>query len=153
MFVFSLKLKRTGVVAAAVIMILSVVCTALFASAAAKPSQAAEDMSSNAHRIAFLKACGWEVSAEPVEIVEVTIPAVFDTVYEEYNKLQLKQNFDLSKLMGKRVKRYSYEVLNYENGEKDIQADLLILNNKLVGGDVMSRRIDGFIIPLLKQTS
>ena len=55
----------------------------------------------------FLSQYGWEAT-ELVDRAEVTVPSQFDAVYEEYNTLQKKQGFDLSKYRRKTVKRYTY---------------------------------------------
>ena len=58
-------------------------------------------ISSNEDRIAFLAKYGWEVEKEPKEIREVTVPREFDSVYEQYNQMQLSEGLDLKKVAGK----------------------------------------------------
>ena len=65
--------------------------------------------------------------------------------YQDYLALQSQQGFDLEKYAGKRVKRYTYEVLNYPTGETGVQANLLIRKNTVVGGEVLSPQLDGFL--------
>ena len=77
-------------------------------------------------RIAFLGSLGIEVEAEPLEDVEVTVPAEFDKVYKSYNELQLEQGFDLTKYHRKKVKRYTYRVTNYKGYEGEVLVNLLI---------------------------
>jgi len=99
----------------------------------------------NEDRIAYLKAYGWEVSPDPIATQELLIPAEMDDSYGEYLTLQRQQGFDLEQYAGKRVKRYTYEVYNYPSGERGIQANLLICRNTVVGGEVLSPRLDGFL--------
>lgn len=99
----------------------------------------------NEERITFLSAFGWEVSEEPLEVKEVRIPAEFDQVYLEYNELQLQQGMDLQKYANKRVKSYTYEVLNHPSGESGVEAHLLVYKDKVIGGDISSTRLDGFM--------
>ena len=73
------------------------------------------------------------------------IPEQFDETYDQYLQLQSQQGFDLTKYAGKRVKRYTYEVLNYPTGEKGVQAGLLIYKNTVVGAEIMSNQLNGFI--------
>ena len=68
-----------------------------------------------------------------------------DESYQEYLALQSDQGFDLQKYAGKRVKRYTYEIFNYPSGEAGVQANLLICKNTVVGGEVLSPRLDGFL--------
>lgn len=93
----------------------------------------------------FLETYGWQVSATPKEIEEVTIPKEFNRVYTIYNDLQLAQGFDLTPYAGKAVKRYTYEIYNYPDLPKGVVGNLLIYNNSVIGGDVCSVAIDGFM--------
>ena len=103
------------------------------------------EVPNNLARITFLKSYGWEVSEEPSEVVSVVIPQTFGDVYENYNAIQTAQGFDLTKYQGKRVKRYTYEISNYPTGETGVQAGLLIYKNTVVGGEVLSSQLGGFI--------
>ena len=61
------------------------------------------------------------------------------------DRLQADQGFDLTAYCGKRVKRYAYEITNYPTGEQGVQAGLLIYKNTVIGGDVLSPSLDGFL--------
>jgi hypothetical protein len=113
------------------------------ASASALPNP--KGVRSNQDRVDYLSAYGWQVSGEPVATQELLIPEEMDDSYTEYLALQNGQGFDLQKYAGKRVKRYTYEVLNYPTGETGVQANLLICKNTVVGGEVLSPRLDGFL--------
>lgn len=102
----------------------------------------------SAERVAFLSQFGWEVSEDPIEVSEVIIPEEFDEVYENYNEIQKEQNLDLSKYKGKRVKKWTYEVKNYPSSESSdgiIRANLLVYDGVVIGGDVCSVELDGFM--------
>ncbi|MBR3844684.1 MAG: DUF4830 domain-containing protein [Clostridia bacterium] len=93
----------------------------------------------------FLKTYGWEASATPTEVQEITLPGEFNRVYTQYNDLQLAQGFDLTPYRGKAVKRYTYEVYNYPDLPTGVVANLLIYKDKVIGGDVCTRALDGFM--------
>ena len=112
-------------------------------SASALPSP--KGVRSNQDRIDYLSAYGWQVAEEPVSTQELLIPEEMDGSYTEYLALQNGQGFDLQKYAGKRVKRYTYEVLNYPTGETGVQVNLLICKNTVVGGEVLSPQLDGFL--------
>ena len=112
-------------------------------SASAVPSP--KGVRSNDDRREYLSAYGWEVSAEPIATQELLIPAEMDESYQEYLTLQSQQGFSLEKYAGKRVKRYTYEVYNYPSGEEGVQANLLIHRNTVIGGEILSPRLDGFL--------
>ncbi len=99
----------------------------------------------NEQRLAFIESFGWEVQAEPVEVMEVIIPKEFDEVYTDYNAIQKMQGCDLSNFAGKRCKRYSYEIVNYPNQPENVRINILVINNKIVGGDVASIDAGGFM--------
>jgi len=92
---------------------------------------------------AFLAGLGWDAGEKPLEIREVMIPETFDEVYERYNDMQKEEGYDLEKLQGETVTLYTYEIRNHPSGE-DARANLLILENRLVGGDICSVKVDGF---------
>ena len=96
-------------------------------------------------RVEFLEQFGWKVKGEPVESVEVTIPAEFDKVFTGYNEIQRRQGLDLSKYKKKKVMRYTYEVTNYEGADGVVYANLLIYRNRVIGGDICSADTSGFI--------
>lgn len=101
------------------------------------------NVKSNEDRVNFLSQFGWEVSPEPLEIVEVTIPEVFNATYENYNAIQKNQGFDLSKYKGKPCTRFTYQVLNHKDSPKGIRANILVYKNKVIGGDICSVELGG----------
>lgn len=113
------------------------------ASASTVPNP--KGVKTNQDRIDYLSAYGWQVSEQPLATQELLIPEELDDSYTEYLALQSGQGFDLQKYAGKRVKRYTYEVLNYPTGEAGVQANLLVCKNTVVGGEVLSPRLDGFL--------
>ena len=113
------------------------------AAASAAPSP--KGVRSNEDRVEYLRSYGWEVKEEPVATQELLIPREMDESYEEYLALQKEQGFDLEKYAGKRAKRYTYEITNYPSGETGVQANLLICKNTVIGGEVLSPQLDGFL--------
>ncbi|MGE4282369.1 MAG: DUF4830 domain-containing protein [Clostridia bacterium] len=105
---------------------------------------------SNEERVAFLKQFGWEVVEKPIEIMEVQIPEELDQVYINYNNIQKEIGLDLEKYRGKRVKRYTYKVINHPTCKDDeVRANLFIYKEDVVAGDIMTTDIDGFMHSLL----
>ncbi len=78
---------------------------------------------------------------------EITVPFEFNDVYHNYNEIQLSQGFDLSEYKGKVLNKYTFNVLNHPDGEH-IFAEVLIFEGTVVGADVYSTELDGFISPL-----
>lgn len=99
-------------------------------------------------RLSFLSQFGWEVDEEPAEVKEVVIPTEFDDVYNQYNVIQKEQNLDLEKFKGARVKCWSYNVRNYPGYETKggvIRATLLVFDGVVIGGDISSTELSGFM--------
>ena len=117
--------------------------TARQVSATAAPST--KGIKSNEDRVEYLASYGWQVSEQPTATEELALPEEFDSSYDQYLQLQSSQGFDLSSCAGKRIKRYSYEVKNYPTGESGVLANLLIHKNTVVGGEILSPRLDGFL--------
>ena len=113
------------------------------ASAAALPSP--KSVKTNEDRVAYLEQYGGTVDPEPAAVEELLIPETFDETYAQYLDLQASQGFDLTDYCGKRVKRYTYEITNYPTGESGIQAGLLVYKSTVIGGDVLSAQLGGFI--------
>lgn len=101
----------------------------------------------NDERIKFLNGFGWQTGSEPCTISDVLIPTEFDDVYSKYNDLQIAQGFDLSDYKSLLVKKYTYEILNYPNAKEGevVYANLLIYQNDIIGGDISSARLDGYM--------
>lgn len=99
----------------------------------------------NEDRVAYLGEYGWQVKETPLATQELIIPSQFDDSYVDYLTLQSEQGFHLEKYAGKRVKRYTYEITNYPTGEEGVQVNLLIYKNTVVGGEVLSAQLDGFL--------
>ncbi len=99
----------------------------------------------NEERRTFLTQLGWTCGEEPVEVMDIRVPEAFNDVYEQYNELQKSQGFDLEKYAGKRVKRYTYEITNYPGETEGVRANLLVADGVVIGGDISSVALDGFM--------
>ena len=99
-------------------------------------------------RAAFLGECGWEVDVASELSQEILIPERFSPVYEEYNTLQLQQGYDLAKYAGRTCTLYTYTVMNYPDKGQTVVANLYIYKNQIIGGDVHSTNLNGFMIGL-----
>lgn len=117
-----------------VIAVITIICTVL----------ASED-----EYVLYLNRLGWQVGEKYIEKETVIIPDTFDEVYTEYNEIQKKAGFDLEKYKGRRAQRYTYTVTNYPAPTKsEVRANLIVLGGEVVGGDVMTVDLDGFMQPL-----
>ena len=151
MFIYSLKaktLKYFGIACLALVAVIVLASTLPSLGAKAVSSGGEINYSkvkSNEDRIEFLKQFGWEVTPEAVESEQVTIPSEFDKIFAGYNEIQKRQGLDLSKYRGKTMMRYTYDVTNYKGYEGKVQVNMLVYRGKVVGGDVCSADVNGFI--------
>lgn len=99
-------------------------------------------------RLKFISDFGWIVDEDPVEVRQIAIPQEFDDVYKNYNQIQLSQGYDLTKYAGRSAKRWTYVVRNYpevSENEDYVRINLIVCDGKIIGGDVCSIKLDGFM--------
>ncbi len=96
----------------------------------------------------YLAALGWETEGL-VSTDQVILPEEFTPEYEAYLSVQADGGFDLLPYVGMTVTRYTYSVTNYPSGEDGVLADLLVLDGIVVGGELRSAALDGFMIGLV----
>ncbi len=108
-------------------------------------------MSSNAERVEFLNEQGWIVKPDPVSKEEITIPSEFNELYGKYAELQASQGFDLEKYKGEKAMLISYQVLNYPGHTENVTANMLISDDRLIGGEITLNEENGFTEPLISE--
>lgn len=164
MFVLSITSKTVKYISAVLVLVLFAgICTAVSRVQLKKLNvQMVESKSdtinykagNNKERLSFISQFGWEVESEPDEVSEIIIPQEFDDVYNNYNEIQLQQKCDLRDYCGKRVKRWTYIIKNYPGyTETDtcVRINLLIYDGMVIGGDVSSTELSGFMHTFQKE--
>lgn len=140
------KAVRAAVLAAAAMAVV------LLAGALGRHGGGPAKLKTTEDRIAYLAALGWEADAESEELKEISLPAEFGQVLENYNELQRRQGFDLKKYAGKTVVSCTYRICNAP--EEDVRCTLYLYKNALIGADLHSVSFTGYMQPLIKnQTS
>ena len=103
-------------------------------------------------RADYAKSLGYTVSADSETVRNIVIPAVFGNVYENYNTMQKECGFDLSLYKGEEAVQYTYSITDYtdESGNTldNIRMNLIVVGGKIVGGDICSAELDGFMTGL-----
>ena len=155
MFVYSVKantLKLAGITIGALGVLIALIfllpsytpqTTAVIAKKTAEYKY--DKIRTNDDRVKFLEQFGWTVDAAPVEEVTMRLPDEFDKVLASYNELQKQGGLDLSKYRGKEVTRYTYKVTNYPGYDGSVTANVIVYRNRVIGGDVCSSDVSGFI--------
>ncbi len=103
------------------------------------------DVENNEDRVNFLRSFGWEIDQSPVKVSDITVPVEFNETYQRYNDIQKAQELDLSAYKGQVCKLYTYKVNNYPAQSKNVYADMLIADGRVVGGDICSNELGGFM--------
>ena len=157
MFIYSLRagtVKLVGVICVALTVLITLIAFvptySTDNSAAANADQTVINYSYDKIKtqddvIQFLSQFGWQVDASPVEVKTVTIPSEFDKVFAAYNELQKEQGLNLLKYKSKDVTRYTFSITNYADYNGTVYANVLVYRNKVIGGDVCSADVSGFI--------
>lgn len=154
MFIFSVKADKRKicvVLAALLLVVTAVIVIARIRSE--KPSAVSAGLKyslsagTSEERVAFFQQFNWQVAPEPVSVQDVTIPTAFNDVYSNYNRIQKEQGLDLTPYAGKVCRQWVYAVLNYPQQGQDAQvrATILVYNNRVVGGDLSTTAVDGFM--------
>ncbi len=152
MFIYSLRASTIKFCAVICVSLAAIITLIAFVPAYGESMTAGAEaeinytgVKTNEDRIAFLSQFGWEVKPEAVETRDVTIPAEFDKIFTGYNEIQKRQGLDLSDYKKKKAVRYTYEVTNYEGASGTVYANVLIYRNRVIGGDICSADVTGFI--------
>ena len=102
----------------------------------------------NADRLDYLKTAGYTVLCDKPAVKVVTIPQKFLDIYNNYNILQLTSGYDLSLYKGCEVTIYSYKIDAPNGYSGECLANVIVYNNRIIGGDVSSVCLGEFMLPL-----
>ena len=155
MFVYSIRattVKLVGVICVALTVLITLIAfvptytvTGQTPNDTAAASYNYDKIKTESDVVDFLSQFGWEVNASPIEVKTVTIPKEFDKVFSAYNEMQKEQGLNLSKYKNKEVTRYTFSITNYPNYEGTVYANVLVYRNRVIGGDVCSADVSGFV--------
>ena len=100
--------------------------------------------SDNLSVLAYIESFDIDVLKEGLKEDEIKVPATFNDVYNNYNKIQEEQGFDLENYKGKTLKRYTYPMINIED-EGSLFVEVLTFDGIIVAADIYSTNIGGSI--------
>lgn len=93
----------------------------------------------------FLSELGWECDLSSASVQETTIPEQFDDTFISYNSIQIEQGCDLTHYAGKVVTVFTVPITNYAESDDHVLATLIIYRSTVVGGDIHSAEMNGFM--------
>lgn len=131
--------KKTAVVA----IVTAAILLAAVVLAFSVPGE--DDVSTRAGRVAYLETLGWAVDPDTEDREVVVLPREFTGVIGEYNEMQKKQGFDLTEYAGMECVKFTYAVSNYPNGDETVLAQIFVFGTRVIGGDIHSTKLQGFM--------
>ncbi|MBQ7129139.1 MAG: DUF4830 domain-containing protein [Clostridia bacterium] len=146
MFGFTVKLTKTRLsVILAVILIPLLIFSSIYIHRLTHKENTSLEAQTTAKRVEFLKNYGFEADKNSETKKRITIPSEFDNVYTSYNSIQKSMGFDLEDFKGEKVDLYSLKITNYPKDSKNVYATILVKNGKIIGGDIHSTELNGFM--------
>lgn len=145
MYVMTMKFSKKKAVIILIALAIILAAIVIIAGTAGNGSEGTGKVKTNEARVSYLSQLGWQVEPECLEEQAIVIPREFSDIFNEYNKLQQQQGFDLAEYKGLEVQRYTYRVTNYPNTTDEVEAELYVRNGIVIGGDIHSTALDGFI--------
>ena len=152
MFGFIITKKKLLNILLVFVLGVTLLCLIVFKVSDNKNVVALQPATDTLERVAFIENLGYTVNREtPEESKDIQIPYVFNDIYNQYQKIQQKAGYDLTKYSGNNATLYTYSLI-YKN-RTDVYAHLLVVDEKVIGGDISALSVeDGFINPLIPMT-
>ncbi len=91
----------------------------------------------------FLLNLGWETAGEVREEL-VTLPKTEDATWAQYLAMQRENGFDMYPYGEKEVLKLVFAVTNHPFGD-DVYATVYYADGRVIGGDIMSPALRGFM--------
>lgn len=138
--------KKRLLMVLAVIFCVGFICCEVFAA-----SNNSINAKTNADRLIFIKNLGFTVLSNKPQVKTVNIPEAFYDVYNNYNALQKSAGYDLSLYKGCEVTIYTYSINSPSDYTGDCVINLIIYKDRVIGGDVSSSALGGFMLPIKQE--
>lgn len=131
----------------------SLVCIGYVCSQIYVAGNTVEDAKTNADRLIFIKNLGYSLLSDEPNVKSVVIPEMFYDVYNNYNQLQNMAGYDLSVYKGCEVMLYTYSINPPSEYVGECVINIIVYNDRIIGGDVSSSALGGFMLPLKQVTN
>lgn len=156
MFVLSLKMSKIKlIIGFSTVLILAIIATNFLANSEITETRTKASkeiiLKTLEQKTSYIKSLGWEISPDPIEVIEIAIPKEFTDVYNNYNKIQLDSGYNLENYKGKVAKKWTFNITNFTDSSEKVRCNIIIIDNKLIGGDISSVAFDGFMTGLIKK--
>ena len=108
------------------------------------------DLTTLEGRTAYLQSLGWEIDPDSESFRTVIVPDQLEGIMAQYNKMQLRQGYDLNRHLGETCLQYCYEVTNYPDADGKVLVSLYLQDGEIIAADVHSTALNGFMHGLTK---
>ena len=147
MFTKSLKLTKRRAVA--LLLMLGVILSAAVVLCSSPRSLLSTgdmlDVSQLKGREKYLASYGWELDPDSEEEHCVLLPKTFEGAVSEYADMQTRQGYDFASYAGLECRQFTYTVTNYNGCDSTVYATLYVKGTRVIGGDIHSVEIGGFM--------
>ena len=113
----------------------------------------AYDLNTLEGRTAYLQSLGWEIDPASESFRTVLVPDTLEGIMAQYNKLQLKQGYDLNRHLGESCLQYCYEITNYPDSSGKVLVSLYLQDGEIIAADIHSTALNGFMHGLNRSTA
>ena len=95
-------------------------------------------LSTTQEMIDYIAEKGYTADIQTAQVTEVEIPKKFDDNFKGFNdKIRQTDGLSLDKYKGDKVNKWTFTILDYNEGQTDAVAVLLIKKEKLVGAYIL----------------
>lgn len=136
-----------GILLCAVLLLLFFTARSVFS-----PKEA-YDLNTLEGRTAYLQSLGWEIDPASESFRTVLVPDTLEGIMAQYNKLQLKQGYDLNRHLGESCLQYCYEITNYPDSSGKVLVSLYLQDGEIIAADIHSTALNGFMHGLNRSTA
>ena len=100
----------------------------------------------------FVTSYGWQTDGAPPSAEKLTLPQYPGDVFDEYNRIQKEAGLDLTPYYGREVTKYSFVITNHPEAQgREVFANILVCDGKVIAADIMVTSIDGFMHAINKK--
>lgn len=155
MFIYSVRassIKLFAVIVLSLALLVGLIAAGGITGAAVSASSDSISFSgikTNEDRIRFIARFIPEISGDPKEEVEFSVPESFDRIMLSYNEIQKAQGLDITRYKNKKVTRYTYELASYGDYDAPVYVNLIVYRGTVIACDVSSADPTGFVKPLI----
>ncbi|MBQ5783210.1 MAG: DUF4830 domain-containing protein [Oscillospiraceae bacterium] len=145
MFVITLNRKKINQAVAVFICVVTATAVGLgvknyFTKDSAAAASVKTKLSTTQEMVDYIASKGFSADIQTAQVTEVEIPRKFDDNFVGFNE-KIKQNDGLSleRYKGDKVSKWTFDIIDYPNGDVDAAAVLLIRRERLIGAYILEK--------------